>query len=173
VVTGCAFLPALLRQEVPSMKSPTRITIEAVTAYRVWFVDDDGTLHALFEQFQWPVREPAEAMHFGVVDGFHAYASPGRAWASLGELWDEAPHLYLAVGSVALFGRIEEDGERFRASRAYPLSLWSTFDDETNRRSRLAADRYGIDYAARPLEAFDPPLYQPNSDDCYMGVPAV
>ena len=156
------------------MKSPIRITVEAVTAYRGWYVAEDGTLHALFDQFQWPVREPAEAAHFGSVDGFHAYASAAMAWRSIGETWDEAPHLYLAVGSVALWGQVEIDdsGQQYRSSRAYPLTLWKTFDEETNRRSRLAADRYGIEFAARPLEAFDPALTESiTNDQIYEDVP--
>jgi len=150
------------------LKSPTKITVEAVTAYRVWHVEHDGTLHALFNDFQWPVREPAIASSFGVVDGFHAYASPERAWSAISEIWDEAPHLYLAVGAVALFGEVSEQGDCYRASRAYPLTLWATYDQETNGRARLAADRYGIEYAARPLEAFDPPFELANREEhCY------
>ena len=147
------------------MKTPTRITVEATTAYRVWSLESDGTLWALYDNYQWPVREPAEALHFGAVDGFHAYASPAEAWASLGEIWDEAPHLHLAIGSVALFGRVVQDGERYRASRAYPLCLWKTFDEDSNRRARLAADRYGIDIMARPLETYEPPPNEPTVDE--------
>lgn len=134
------------------MKSPTKITVEAVTAYRLWYVSEDGGLHALFERFEWPARAPAEALHFGAVDGFHAYVTPRQAWRGMGETWDEAPHLHLAVGAVALWGTVQRERDQYRATRAYPQTLWATFDGEGNRRCRLAADRYGIDFVARPLE---------------------
>lgn len=148
------------------MKPPAKITVEAVTGYRMWYVETDGTLHGLFDQFEWPMREPAEAVYFGATEGFYAYPSAAKAWQGMDEIWNEAPHLYLAIGTVAMWGQLDcdESCEFYRSSHAYPVTLWTTYDEETNRRARLAADRYGVEFAARPLELF-PPLDRPQADD--------
>jgi hypothetical protein len=135
------------------MKTPTKITIEAIIAYRSWVIEPDGTLCALYNDYAWPARRPAEA-DVSVPDfGLHAWETPASAWQALDAICDSYPHLYVATGAVALWGDVAFDGRAYGATRAYPCALWRTFDPETNRRAFLAADRYAIDVTARPLEA--------------------
>jgi hypothetical protein len=141
-----------MRQE-KIMQMPVAITIEADIGYRSWRIDPDGTLHALFSDWAWPVRRPAEADAIDDGLGIHGWYRADEAWRAMGDFYDEAPHAYVVCGSVALFGDVnyDDDSDQYRATRAYPLELWETFDPETNRLAGLAAARYGIELSARPL----------------------
>jgi hypothetical protein len=140
-------------------KLPCKIPVEAYVGYRIWEVTQDGRLYAVLHDFEWPMRQPAEAptlVPSGILnEGFHAFATAQSAWNAFDETCDEAPHLYLALGSVALWGDVtfENDGNAMRATRAYPLSLWTTYDPEANAFIATAGQRYGVDVFACPLFA--------------------
>ena len=138
------------------MQMPVQITVEADIGYRSWRVEADGSLHAVFQQYEWPARQPAEAQSSDDGLGLHAWYRPEEAWQAFGDACDEGPHLYLVAGSVALFGDVsyDDDSDQYRATRAYPVELWSAYDPETNQRAALAAARYGIELRAKPLLLF-------------------
>jgi hypothetical protein len=98
---------------------------------------------------------PSTTAHVALDEGFHAWIDARDAWKALGETYDAAPHMYLAVGKVCLWGEVSLEQESVRATRAYPLELWTTFDPETNRYVARAAQRYGLDVVVLPLECCD------------------
>jgi hypothetical protein len=134
------------------MKLPSMITF---VGYRMWEVTSECRLYAVMSDYEWPARQPAESTPIDLGEGFHAWMSPHDAWKALGEMYDDAPHLYLAVGSVALWGKVCWEDDTLRATRAYPLELWTTFDGETNGYVNRAAQRYGLDVVALPLEIYE------------------
>lgn len=138
------------------VKLPSKITVDSYVGYRIWEVSPDGRLQAVMNDYEWPSREPAESSPLSLIDGgFHAYTTARAAWNAFDELCEEAPHLYTAIGSVALWGDVSIDEPTIRATRAYPITLWTTFDPQANCFIRMAADRYGVEVMSCPIQFCD------------------
>jgi hypothetical protein len=140
------------------------VRTEPIIAYRAWSYDS-GRLAGMGYKLRWPYDGPMKSWHaavvptFGVLDGYELCPAGGIYGCESCGIYGfkNVPALRqcfesdVIFGRVALWGKIVEHEDGYRASRAYPQVLY-THNARMEPLVRALADLYGVDVTPLPQE---------------------
>ena len=137
----------------PQKPLPKSTTTEAIIGYRVWEVRPAGRfafLESVTQRTPWPVGEALKAHCISEYPGVNShnglYAFKRRHTEAEYRASYGTEKTMLVYGTVALWGRVIEHQEGYRAEYAYPQSIVvpSSIPD-SGKVARALANTYGIE----------------------------
>ena len=137
------------RSEVPDL-------LEPVVGWRVWETDKDSLLGYVYLRFRWPVGvveasciygtgHPAPSPHCKC--GIYSVSDYSLLRLSVPPIIHD---VRIAIGRVALWGRLEKHQNGWRGEKARPLSLCivngfaATWAPMESKRERVLLNKYGV-----------------------------
>lgn len=110
------------------------LSVGPIVARRRWGINaDEGALTSQgIGSFEWPTEPKAAVCRASLLSGSHAAPQEGCScgWYGLKQPWPQ--EVGYVDGAVAMWGRIIEHANGYRAEWAYPLALWPSWECALN-----------------------------------------